>query len=46
MTKLYDDHVDLYDLGFDWNVSEEVAWLHARLGPIGNVLEPGCGSGP
>jgi SAM-dependent methyltransferase len=45
MTKLYDDNVDLYDLAFDWNVSEEVAWLHARLGPIGSLLEPGCGSG-
>ena len=32
MAQLYEDHADLYDLAFDWEVSEEVAWLGARLG--------------
>jgi SAM-dependent methyltransferase len=46
VTRLYDDHADLYDLAFDWDVSEEVAWLHERLGGrCRSVLEPGCGSG-
>jgi SAM-dependent methyltransferase len=46
MTSLYDEHADIYDLAFDWDVSEDVAWLHARLGDdCRSVLEPGCGSG-
>jgi SAM-dependent methyltransferase len=46
MTKLYEDHADLYDLAFDWDVSEKVAWLRARFGSAcRSVLEPGCGSG-
>jgi SAM-dependent methyltransferase len=46
VTELYDEHADLYDLAFDWDVSEEVAWLHERLGAAcRSVLEPGCGSG-
>ncbi|HEX3325686.1 MAG TPA: class I SAM-dependent methyltransferase [Actinomycetota bacterium] len=46
MTKLYEDYADLYDAAFDWDVSEEVDWLLARLGPgCHSVLEPGCGSG-
>lgn len=45
-SKLYTEHVDLYDLAFDWDVSEEVDWLLARMGPrCSSVLEPGCGSG-
>jgi SAM-dependent methyltransferase len=43
--RLYDD-VELYDIAFDWDVGDEVAWLLERLGPgCGSVLEPGCGSG-
>ena len=46
MAQLYEDHADLYDLAFDWEVSEEVAWLGARLGSAcRSVLEPDCGSG-
>ena len=45
MTELYDEHADLYDLAFDWDVTEEVDWLLARLGSVASVLEPGCGSG-
>ena len=46
MTSLYDEHADVYDLAFDWDVREEAAWLHARLGDdCRSVLEPGCGSG-
>ena len=46
MTGLYAEHADLYDLAFDWDVGEEVAWLQGRLGPgCRSVLEPGCGSG-
>ena len=45
-SELYTEHVDLYDLAFDWDVGEEVDWLVARLGPrCRSVLEPGCGSG-
>ena len=46
MTDLYEEHADLYDLAFDWDVGEEVDWLLARLGPsCRSVLEPGCGPG-
>ena len=46
MTRLYDDHADVYDIAFDWEVGDEVAWMHARLGGgCRSVLEPGCGSG-
>jgi SAM-dependent methyltransferase len=46
VTSLYEEHADLYDLAFDWDVGDEVEWLLARLGPsCGSVLEPGCGSG-
>jgi SAM-dependent methyltransferase len=45
-SELYTEYADLYDLAFDWNVSEEVDWLLARLGAgCRSVLEPGCGSG-
>jgi SAM-dependent methyltransferase len=45
-SELYTEYVDLYDLAFDWDVSEEVDWLLQRLGPrCRSVLEPGCGSG-
>lgn len=45
-SELYTEHVDLYDLAFDWDVGEEVDWLVARLGTAcRRVLEPGCGSG-
>jgi SAM-dependent methyltransferase len=42
---LYDDHVELYDIAFDWDVGDEVAWLLERLDHCQPVLEPGCGSG-
>lgn len=46
MTELYESHAELYDIAFDWDVTNEVAWLHARLGQgCRSVLEPGCGSG-
>jgi cyclopropane fatty-acyl-phospholipid synthase-like methyltransferase len=46
MTSLYDNHADIYDLAFDWDVTEDVGWMHARLGrDCRTVLEPGCGSG-
>ncbi len=46
MSDLYDEHADLYDIAFDWDVSDEAAWLEARLGErCRSVLEPGCGSG-
>ena len=46
MTSLYGEHADLYDIAFDWDVSDEAAWLEVRLGPgRPDVLEPGCGSG-
>lgn len=43
---LYDQDVELYDIAFDWDVTEEVAWLLDRLGSgCRTVLEPGCGTG-
>ena len=46
MTDLYEQHADLYDLAFDWDVEDELDWLLERLGPhCRSVLEPGCGSG-
>lgn len=46
MTRLYTQHVDLYDRAFGWDIADEVDWLLARLGPdCHSVLEPGCGTG-
>ena len=45
MTRLYGDDAELYDIAFDWDVSEEVEWLLERLRRPRRVLEPGCGSG-
>jgi SAM-dependent methyltransferase len=46
MTRLYEDHADVYDIAFAWDMGDEVAWMHARLGEgCRSVLEPGCGSG-
>lgn len=46
MSALYLEHAELYDIAFDWDVTDEAAWLKARLGAgRGAVLEPGCGSG-
>jgi SAM-dependent methyltransferase len=46
MTELYTRHVDLYDLAFAWDITEEADWLLERLGPTcRRVLEPGCGTG-
>jgi SAM-dependent methyltransferase len=46
MTSLYDEHADIYDIAFDWDVGEDVAWMLERLGgDCLSVLEPGCGSG-
>ena len=46
MTDLYEQHAELYDLAFRWDIEAEVDWLLGRLGPqCRTVLEPGCGSG-
>jgi SAM-dependent methyltransferase len=46
VTRLYADDAELYDIAFDWDISDEVTWLLERLGPdCRTVLEPGCGSG-
>jgi SAM-dependent methyltransferase len=43
---IYAEEAELYDIAFDWDLSEEAAWLVERLGPdCRRVLEPGCGSG-
>jgi SAM-dependent methyltransferase len=44
VTRLYEDDAELYDIAFDWDISEEVDWLVERLQAT-IVLEPGCGSG-
>jgi SAM-dependent methyltransferase len=46
LTRLYTEHVDLYDRAFGWDIATEVDWLLERLGPrCRSVLEPGCGTG-
>jgi SAM-dependent methyltransferase len=45
VTRLYSDDAELYDIAFDWDISDEVDWLVERLGAPASVLEPGCGSG-
>jgi SAM-dependent methyltransferase len=45
VTRLYTDDAELYDIAFDWDISDEVDWLVERLGRPESVLEPGCGSG-
>jgi SAM-dependent methyltransferase len=46
VSRIYSDEAELYDIAFDWDLSEEAAWLAERLGPeCRTVLEPGCGSG-
>jgi len=44
MTRLYEDDAELYDIAFDWDISDEADWLVATLAAT-TVLEPGCGSG-
>ena len=46
VTGLYSEDAELYDIAFDWDVSEEVSWLLERLGAgCRSIFEPGCGSG-
>jgi SAM-dependent methyltransferase len=46
VTDLYTDLADVYDVVFDWDISDEADWIVERLGPAcRRVLEPGCGSG-
>jgi len=46
VARIYTDDAELYDIAFDWDISDEVDWLLERLGPdCRKVLEPGCGSG-
>jgi SAM-dependent methyltransferase len=44
MTRLYEDDAELYDIAFDWDISDEADWLVGALAAT-TVLEPGCGSG-
>lgn len=44
MTRLYEDDAELYDIAFDWDISDEADWLVETLAAT-TVLEPGCGSG-
>ena len=44
MTRLYEDDAELYDIAFDWDISDEADWLVERLQAT-TVLEPGCGTG-
>jgi SAM-dependent methyltransferase len=44
VTRLYSDDAELYDIAFDWDISDEADWVVARLEAT-RVLEPGCGGG-
>jgi alpha-beta hydrolase superfamily lysophospholipase len=44
MARLYEDDAELYDIAFDWDLSDEADWLVGTLAAT-TVLEPGCGSG-
>jgi len=44
VARLYTDDAELYDIAFDWDISDEADWLVARLEAT-RVLEPGCGAG-
>jgi SAM-dependent methyltransferase len=44
VARIYEDDADLYDIAFDWDISDEADWLVERLQAT-TVLEPGCGSG-
>jgi SAM-dependent methyltransferase len=44
VTRLYEDDAELYDIAFDWDISDEADWLVGRLQAT-TVLEPGCGAG-
>lgn len=46
MTRLYTEDVELYDIAFTWDLTDEVDWLLERFGPeCRMVLEPGSGTG-
>ena len=46
MSRIYTDEAELYDIAFDWDLTDEAGWLVERLGPgCRSVLEAGCGSG-
>jgi len=44
VTRLYEDDAELYDIAFDWDISDEADWLVEGLEAT-TVLEPGCGGG-
>lgn len=44
MSRLYQQDAELYDIAFDWDLSDEADWLVGTLQAT-TVLEPGCGSG-
>lgn len=44
--QLYSVAAELYEVAFDWDITDEITWLLDRLGiKSGPLLEPGCGSG-
>jgi SAM-dependent methyltransferase len=44
VTRLYENDAELYDIAFDWDISDEADWLVETLQAT-RVLEPGCGGG-
>lgn len=44
MARPYEDEAELYDIAFDWEISDEADWVVERLRATA-VPEPGCGSG-
>ncbi|MDX6413394.1 MAG: hypothetical protein QOH23_804 [Gaiellaceae bacterium] len=44
MARLYEDDAELYDIAFDWDISDEADWLVGTLAAT-TVLEPGCRGG-
>ncbi len=34
MTRLYEDDAELYDIAFDWDISDEADWLATATGGL------------
>ena len=40
MSRIYSEEAELYDIAFDWDLSEEAAWLAKGFGPVALSIFP------